>query len=86
MTEKKNLSVQKRERQQQKAYLRNKHYKSQMKTAIKKVLLSTTREEGEKVYRQAVSIIDSLVSKGIIHKNTAGRKKSQITKYLNSLS
>jgi small subunit ribosomal protein S20 len=86
MISKKSLSVLKRQRQQKKAYLRNKQYKSQMKTAVKKVLAASNREEAESVYREAVSIIDTLVSKGIIHKNKAARRKSRITQHLNSLS
>jgi|TARA_B100000315_G_scaffold47101_1_gene41884 small subunit ribosomal protein S20 len=81
-----NLSVKKRYRQQMKNLQRNQHYKSQMKTAIKNVLVCTDKADAEKHYPKVISLIDSLVSKGVIHKNTAGRKKSLISHHLNSLS
>lgn len=85
MTER-NKSVRKRQRQQLKHYERNQHYKSMMKTAMNKVLSSTDRTEVEPLYRDAMSIIDSLTSKKILHRNTAARRKSELTRYVNSLS
>ena len=81
----KTRSTQKRERQQEDHRKRNQRYKSEMRTAIKKVLSMTKKDESEDLYRQAVSVLDHLVSKGIIHKNTAARRKSKITQYYNSL-
>jgi small subunit ribosomal protein S20 len=57
-----------------------------MKSAVKKVLSSTDKNEVETLYREAISIIDSLASKKILHKKTAARRKSALTKYVNSLS
>lgn len=79
-------SVQKRQRQQAKNYNRNQKYKSQMKTAIKNVLSSTDKTEVEPLYRKAVSVIDNLASKKIVHKNTAARRKSVLANHFNSLS
>jgi len=56
-----------------------------MKTAIKKVLSATKKDEAESLYKEAISLIDRLVSKGITHKNTAARRKSKISHHLNSL-
>jgi len=56
-----------------------------MRTAIKKVLTTSKKDEAEVLYKNAISILDRLVSKGIIHKNTASRRKSQISRYYNSL-
>ena len=81
----KNKSVQKRIRQAEKAHLRNKHYKSQIKTMIKKVKSATSKQDGEALFRETVSLIDSVVSKGIIHKNNAARKKSKLSTYLSKL-
>lgn len=81
----KSKSILKRQRQQEVRYHRNQHYKSQMKTAIKKVLSVTKKDEAETLYKEAISLIDRLVSKGIIHKNTAARRKSTISRHLNSL-
>jgi small subunit ribosomal protein S20 len=40
----------------------------------------------EPVYKEAVSALDKNASRGILHKNTAARKKAALTKYLNSLA
>jgi small subunit ribosomal protein S20 len=63
----------------------NKTYTSKIKSSIKKVLESTSREEAEKLYKDAVSTLDKGTAKGVIKKNTASRNKSTITKHLNSL-
>jgi ribosomal protein S20 len=57
-----------------------------MRTAIKNVLESTDFSKAETPYRKAVSVIDKMVSKGHLKKNTAARRKSQITRHLNSLA
>ncbi len=80
-----NKSVQKRIRQAAKSNLRNRHYRSKMKTAIKKVTSSTTREEALPVLNEAVSIIDQVARKGIIHKNNAGNQKSRLMNFVNKL-
>lgn len=69
--------------------IKNAAYKSMMKTAIRRFEtalkgadLTTARESLQK----AIRIIDKLAGKGIIHKNTAARKKSRMTKRLNKVS
>ena len=60
---------------------RNTAFKSSIKTAIKKALALATGDSKElqvalsKVYQ----LCDKAVSKGILHKNTAARKKSRLT-------
>ncbi|WP_373532891.1 30S ribosomal protein S20 [Vampirovibrio sp.] len=73
---KKRVDVAERNRQ------RNIALKSAIKTALKKALNgeSTAREEGLK---QAYSLMDRAVLKGIMHKNTAARYKSKIAVALN---
>ena len=75
----------KRERQDKKRNAINSAKNSDMRTAIKRVLESTDFSKAESPYRKAVSIIDKMVSKGHLKKNTAARRKSQITRHLNSL-
>ena len=41
-------------------------------------------EAVEAAYKTAVKTIDQGVAKGILHKNAAARKKSQLTKKLNA--
>ena len=79
-------SVKKKQRQESANYKRNQEYKSKMKTAISNVLSAKNKDEAEVLYRNAISIIDGLESKNIVHSNTAARRKSALTKYLNSLS
>ena len=78
-------TVLKRVRQSKKANSKNKHYKSMMKTALKEALQVTDKKEAEEKLRKAVSAIDKVKSKGVIHKNTASRQKSRITNHINSL-
>jgi small subunit ribosomal protein S20 len=44
------------------------------------------RNEADLKLRRAVVAIDKAVTKGILHKNAASRKKSRLTKRLNKLT
>ena len=74
----------KRVRQSRKSNLRNRHYKSMMRTAIKNVL-EADKKDASGLLTKAISTIDRIYAKGIIHQNNASRHKSKITKYINSL-
>ena len=76
----------KRERQDQKRRTRNVADMSALRTHIKQVLQSSDKTEAEKLYTSAVRVIDKAVKKNLIHQNTGARRKSQITRHLNSLS
>ena len=75
----------KRVRQSTKANLVNKAYKSKISTAIKKVLNEKKKDLADKKLNDAVKLIDKVASKGIIHKNKAANKKSNLYKHINSL-
>ena len=75
----------KRERQDIKRRLRNVSNMSRLRTQIKTVLELKDKEKAQVEYSKAVSFIDKAAGKGLIHKNTAARRKSQITRHLNSL-
>ncbi len=77
-------SAKKRIRQNEVRRLRNKAALREIKTLIKKVKSATTKEDAEKFLKDAVSKIDKNVSKGRLHKNTAARRKSQITRFVNN--
>lgn len=79
------LSTQKRIRQNRNKNLYNRQYKSKMKTAIRRVDESQNKEEALKLYNDAVSLIDKVAQKGIIHKNAAAHKKSRLAKRVNAL-
>ena len=71
------------------AYEKNKADKSEMKTVLKKyeaALESSDRAAAEAAYKAAVKSVDQAVIKGILHKNTAARKKSSLTLRLNKLA
>ena len=76
----------KRERQDKKRRARNIADMSMLRTHIKNVLQSSDKTEAEKLYTSAVRVIDKAVKKNLIHQNTGARRKSQITRHLNSLS
>jgi len=56
-----------------------------MKTAIKNVQKAATKEEAISALTKAVSVLDRLAAKGIIHRNTAANKKSKLTRLVNKL-
>ena len=66
-------------------YMRNKSINSALKTAIKKADAAIEANAADKaeVVKVAVQKIDQAVSKGILHKNTAARKKSALVLRLN---
>ena len=67
---------------------RNKMAKSALKTTLKKfeaAVAEGNKEQADSAYTAAVKSIDQAVKKGIIHKNNAARKKSSLTKKLNSI-
>ncbi|MBO5837154.1 MAG: 30S ribosomal protein S20 [Oscillospiraceae bacterium] len=71
------------------AYEKNKADKSEMKTVIKKyeaALDSGDKATAEVAYKAAIQIVDKAVSKGILHKNTAARKKSSMTLRLSKMA
>ena len=62
---------------------RNVAFKTSIKTAIKKVLTAATSEDKSQVNEllsKVYQLCDKAAGKGIIHKNTAARKKSRLTK------
>ncbi len=68
---------------------RNIAFKSSIKTAVKKVLAcaqSEDKKELNTLLSKVYQLCDKAVSKGILHKNTASRKKSRLTKAVNKLT
>ncbi len=67
---------------------RNVAFKSSIKTAVKKALALANGEDNEalnKALSKVYQLCDKAVSKGILHKNTAARKKSRLTLAINKL-
>ena len=73
----------KRNKQNEKAHLRNKAVKSELKTALRKFHEAADAGETEKAQglaREAGRKLDKAVSKGVIHKNQGANRKSSIGK------
>ena len=63
----------------------NTHYKSILKSSIKKVLSLNEKESGINELKSVYSLLDKLARKNIIHKNNAANKKARLAKYVASL-
>ena len=63
----------------------NKANRSALKTSIKKAnaALDTNADNRDEVVRGAIKKIDQAVAKGLLHKNTAARRKSALAKKAN---
>lgn len=79
-------TIAKRIRQAEKARIRNKHYNSMMKSAIKKALATDNAENATALGRSAISVIDKVAANGIIHQNKAANQKSRVAKHMASFS
>ena len=69
--------------------IRNVAFKSSIKTAMKKVLELAAGDDQDTLksaLSHAYKLCDKVVSKGILHKNTAARKKSRLTIAVNKLA
>ncbi len=63
--------------------------RSKMRTYIKKVVSAISggdREAAVVNYREAVPVIDSMVNKGILHKNKAARHKSRLSQHIKGMT
>ena len=83
-----NKSAEKRERQEAARRLRNRAAKSTMRTAIKKfdaAVASGDKAEAGTAMAQSCKLLDTVAGKGIIHKNTAARKKSRLARAYNKM-
>ncbi len=75
----------KRVRQNEKRREHNRKQRSKMNTLVNRVLEETDKEEAEKKFKDAVSYLDKMSTKGKIHENNAARKKSKLAKHVNNL-
>jgi small subunit ribosomal protein S20 len=79
-------SALKRHRQSLENRERNRATRSRMKTAVKGALQAFETKDANtaSVLSAAVSVVAKSASKGLIHKNTAARKISRLTKRANA--
>ncbi|GAB7386595.1 30S ribosomal protein S20 [Bacillaceae bacterium] len=79
----------KRAKQAEKRRMHRASQKSALRTAIKnfeKALESGNLEEARQLLQVAQKKLDKAVTKGLIHKNAAARKKSRLAKKFNQVS
>ena len=69
----------KRMRQNERRRLRNRTIRSQVRTAVK-TARATDGGDLPTAIADAIRALDKAVTKGVIHRNTAARKKSQAAK------
>lgn len=84
-----NKSAEKRERQEAARRLRNRAAKSTVRTAIKKfetAVAKADKEAAAVALAESNKLLDAAVGKGLIHRNTADRKKSRLAHAFNKLA
>lgn len=78
-----NRSAEKRERQNVKRRMHNRMIKSSVRTQIKKfdaAVVAGDKEAAKDAMALSFKLLDIAASKGVLHRNTASRKKSRIYK------
>ena len=79
----------KRDRQSKVQRLRNAGYKTMAKNAVKDLRLAIANkkiEDANLSLNKAISTLQKVQSKGALHKNTASRKISRLTRQVNQLT
>lgn len=82
-------SAEKAARQAIKHRSRNVALRSKSRSAIRKAvdaIASGDKAQATSAYRDATSVVDSLVNKGLVHKNKASRHKSRLAARLKALA
>lgn len=82
-------SAKKRIRQTIKKTAVNRSNRSSLRTQIKKLraaLATGDKNLSTELLTPTVALIDKSVNKGVLHKNTAARHKSRLTKHVNELT
>ncbi|PLX86746.1 MAG: 30S ribosomal protein S20 [Desulfuromonas sp.] len=81
-------SAEKRNRQNKIRNARNTHIRSTMRTYVKKVRTAVSdgdKQTAQTLLEKAVPYIDKAASKGVIHKATASRKISRLSKLVDAM-
>jgi len=78
-------SAEKRIRQNEKRRKQNKSRKSRVRTKIKNLKSMDDKDAAQDLLNDVKGELDRLAARGIIHKNKAARRKSQLEKHVNNL-
>ena len=79
----------KRNRQNEKRRVRNAAVRSTVRTSVKgarAAIEGGQADQAREALLRTIQVLDKAATKGIIHKNTAARKKSRLTRQLNALA
>ncbi|MEP7312817.1 MAG: 30S ribosomal protein S20 [Pseudomonadota bacterium] len=82
-------SAEKAARQAEKHRGHNVALRSRMRSAIRKVtdaVATTKADDAKKAYQGAVPLIDTMVNKGLVHRNKAARHKSRLNAKVKALA
>jgi small subunit ribosomal protein S20 len=80
-------SALKAHRQSLKNRERNRQFRSRLRSALREIRIAVDGSDvaaAKKALKETVSLIDKMTTKGIIHRNAAGRYKSRLTTRLAS--
>jgi len=83
------ISAKKRVRQSQDRRMRNREAKSTFRTAVKAfdaAVLAGDKAKAEEAMKLSIKLLDTAAGNGIIHHNTADRKKSRIALKFNKMA
>jgi len=78
-------SAKKRLRQSEKRRVRNKSVRSRLRTGMRKLLATTSRDEAEALLPEMYAMLDRAAGKGVLHANTAARRKARLARHVESL-
>ncbi len=74
-------------RQSERRRVRNRMIRTRTRTFVKRARAAVVAEPAapstEETLRQAISALDRAVSKGVLHRNSAARRKSRLMRQLN---
>jgi small subunit ribosomal protein S20 len=80
------VSALKAHRQSLKNRERNRQYRSRLRNALRDIRSAVDQNNltaAKSALKQTISLIDKMASKGIIHRNAAGRYKSRLASRIN---
>ena len=79
-------SARKRARSSKRRAERNRHWKTRVKNAIKRVRSSKDRSSAMEQLGKTVKLLDQLAARGVIHRNKVANDKSKLSKFVRTLS
>lgn len=79
-------SAAKRVRQNAKRRLRNRYHRARVRTLIKDLRSTTSREDAEPKLNTIKAQLDRMATKRLMHPNAAAHTKSQLEQFVNGLA